>query len=249
MNRTGNADGHGGPTGLQPAPPEPAPPEPAPPEPAPPEPAPPEPAPPEPAPPEPAPGPDAVTSLLSACPAFAASYEPKDVPSSSQASWSSGKETRRRTKPQFLVLTLLLGISISFSVFSVYLSDFPFLDHLFPSLDYPRLFTPIATLAFPVGIALIALVSSSLLLLIPWSRSNRIIRNCAIVLFAVQVAVVIFSMADDLIHVRDLSALPELMALGLSGMLITLGVAVLWILVGPWLKENCFARFCFWIYR
>ena len=187
MNRIGSTGGHGGPVG------------------------------PEPAPAEPAPGPHAATGLPSACPVLAASYEPKDVFSGSQAPRSSDKETRPRTKPEFLVLAFLLGISISFSVYSVCITFLLFLDYRRLPFLYYRPFTPIATLVLPVGIAFIALLSSSLLLLIPWSRSNRIIRNCAIVLFATQVAVVIFSMADALIFARNLSALLGVMAVGLFG--------------------------------
>jgi hypothetical protein len=232
MNRIGSTEGHGGPVGPEPASAEPAPAEPAPAEPA----------PAEPAPAEPAPGPDAATGLPSACPVIAASYEPKDVSSGSQAPRSSDKETRPRTKPESLVLAFLLGISISFSVCSVYTTFFLFLDYRRLPFLYYRPFTPIAILVLPVGIAFIALVSSSLLLLIPWSRSNRIIRNCAIVLFASQVAVLIFSMADGLIFLRNLSALLGVMAVGLSGLGVALCVALLWIRRWPLAEKELFRQ-------
>src|SRR6266480_4831960 len=212
MNRIGSTGGHGGPVG------------------------------PEPAPAEPAPGPHAATGLPSACPVLAASYEPKDVFSGSQAPRSSDKETRPRTKPEFLVLAFLLGISISFSVYSVCITFLLFLDYRRLPFLYYRPFTPIATLVLPVGIAFIALLSSSLLLLIPWSRSNRIIRNCAIVLFATQVAVVIVFIADALIFARNLSALLGVMAVGLFGLGVALCVALLWIRRWPLAEKELFRQ-------
>ena len=190
-------------------------------------------APAESAPAESAPGPNAATGLPSACPDPAASYKPEDVSGGSQAPRSSDKETRRRAKTEFLSQVFLLCISIIFSGFSVYITFLSLLDY--------RPFTAIAAFLAPVEIAFIALVSSSLLLIIPWPRTNRIVRNCAIVLFAAQVATVIISTANGLIFPRNLPVLLGVMAVGLFGLGIALCVAVLWIHRWP-LAEKEFLR-------
>jgi len=120
---------------------------------------------------------------------------------------------------------LLLDISVALAASSAYAYA------LRPRF---RPFTSIAGLMYPAGIAFIlALVSSSLLLLIQWSHTNRGIRNCAIVLFAAQVAVVIISTVNGSISAPDLSALLAVMAFGFFGLGIALCVAVLW-MRGRW---------------
>jgi len=83
---------------------------------------------------------------------------------------------------------------------------------------------------YPVGIAFIlALILSSLLLVIQWSHTDQAIRICAIVLFAAQVVAVITATIKGSLSAPNLPALLSVMAFGLFGLGIALCVAVWWI--------------------
>jgi hypothetical protein len=122
---------------------------------------------------------------------------------------------------EFLRQLFLLEISAVLAGFSAYIYI------LRPSY---RPFTFIPGLMYPVGIVFIlALISSSLLLLIQWSHTDRIIRSYGIALFATQVVAVITATINGSISAPDLPALLAVMAFGFFGMGIALCVAVLWI--------------------
>ena len=93
---------------------------------------------------------------------------------------------------------------------------------------------------------IVTLVASSLLLLIPWQRTNRAIKIRALLLFVGQVVVVILSTISGSIVPRNHSALFVVIAFGLFEMGIALCAAVLWIRHWPSAeKENPSSVFAF----
>jgi hypothetical protein len=192
----------------------------------------------------PAPGPDPATGMPSAC---SGGYKPEDV-SRDQARRSSDEETRRRAGKDFLCQVLLLYISIISSSFAapiIYRLLFLTSQSLFLSF---RSFTPAPGLMFHITF-IVALVSSSLLLPIPWQRTNRAIKICALLLFAGQVAVVILSTISGSIVPRNHSALFAVIAFGFSRWGSRYVSQCCGYAIGLPLKKNSFASFRFWRYQ
>ncbi len=128
--------------------------------------------------------------------------------------------TRVGTFLQFL----FLGISLLLSAFSAW---------VYESHPYYQPFTAMPLLMYPAGIAfIVALLSSSFILLIPWPHTNRIVRVCAGVLFIGQLVVVFISTIRGSRSAVSLPALFSVLGFGFCGMGIALCVAVLWI--RPW---------------
>ena len=102
-------------------------------------------------------------------------------------------------------------------------------------------FTSIPVLMYPAGAAfLLAMVSSSFLLLIQWRYTFPKLRIFGVILFAAQLAVVIISAIKGSISAPSLSALFSVVAFGFLGM-----VVGLWVAVMLWVRNRSFAESAF----